>query len=255
MKNTEDFKIFWWFALVLAIGYYLFGRWGSLIKGESSYFDAVVFIVWVGICLAPVFQEMDLFGVKLKQQVDDLKKDLNHQLLMMKTELKSSIEVSSANQNTISVNTSAEPARDSEIPRLEAAINKILESKGVSTNNHYLPEPNDVSVEMFKVRSAFEQLVLEYTYENKPVMVSTIGRVSSFENSRRRGFSLGRTLSELRRISPISDEVLSGVSEIISICNYAIHGEKLSEKQIELVRKSSPSLYKALENEFREHYL
>jgi len=174
MKNTEDFKVFWWFVLVTSIGYYLFGRWESLIDGKSSYFDVVVFVVWVGICLAPLFQEMDIFGVKLKQQVDDLKKDLNHQLLMMKTELKSSIEVSSANQNTISVNTSAEPARDSEIPRLEAAINKILESKGVSANNHYLPEPNDVSVEMFKVRSAFEKLVLEYIYENKPVMVSYV---------------------------------------------------------------------------------
>lgn len=255
MKNTENFKTFWWFTLVSVIGYYLFDRWGSLIDGKSSYFDIVVFVIWVGICLAPLFQEMDIFGLKLKQQVDDLKKDITHQLLIMKTELKSSIDVSNANQNTISVNTSNEPARDSELPKIEEAINKILEDKGISSNNNDLPKPNEVSVEMFKVRSAFEQLVLKYTYENRPVMVSTIEMAPFlYENNRRKVFSLGRTLNELRRISPISSDVLSGVSEVISICNYAIHGEKLSDKQIEFVRNSSPSLYKALENEFQEHY-
>ena len=40
-----------------------------------------------------------------------------------------------------------------------------------------------------------------------------------------------------------------GAQEIISICNYAVHGEKLTDKQISFVRESSSGLLKALELE------
>ncbi|GAB3535809.1 hypothetical protein [Photobacterium alginatilyticum] len=248
MKNTENFKTLWWGILVVVIGFYLFGRYDQLIEGKPSYFDVVVFLVWVGVSLAPIFQEMDIFGVKLKQQVDELRKDLSYQLSILKTEIKSSIDVSSANQNNISVNTSQEPPKDSEIPQLKEEINKILQEKGiVNTTGNQLPAVDDVSVELFKVRLAFEKLVMSYTYDNRP-MISSDGR-------RRNSFSLGRVINELRKLSPISPDVLGGVSEVISICNYAIHGEKPSENQLDFVRSSSSNLYQALESEFRTHYL
>ncbi len=99
MKNSENLKTVWWGTLVIVIGFYLYGRYPKLIEGNPSYFDVVVFVIWIGVCLAPIFQEMDLFGVKLKQQIDDLKKDVNHQLSILKTEIKASIEVSNANSN------------------------------------------------------------------------------------------------------------------------------------------------------------
>ena len=218
-----------------------------MISGKPSYFDLVVFVVWVGICLAPIFQEMSFLGFKFKQQIEELKKDINHQLSIMKTEIRSSIEVSNANQNHISVNASPEPARDSEIPQLEEAINKILKSKGIDQADYQLPEASPIVIEMFKVRLSFEHLVNRYTSENTPVIATDI--------SRRRGYSLGRTLSELRKSSYLSQDVLAGVSEIISICNYAIHNEKVSDKQVEFVRKSASNLYRALEGELSENRL
>ena len=217
----------------------------------SSFFDVVVFLVWVGVCLAPIFQELNLFGVKLKQQVNELKKDLNHQLSMMKVELQSSIEVSNANQNHISVNTAQEPPKDSDIPQLEKTIEKLLAQKGIVGETYHVPEVDDISVEMFKVRLAFERLISEYTYGNHVGLISRI----SYEATRKRTLSLGRMLSDLKKVSPISPDILDGVSEIISICNYAIHGEKLSETQVDFVRRSHSNLYKALDSEFREHYL
>ena len=237
MKNTENFKTLWWGILVVVIGFYLFGRFDQLVAGKPSYFDVVVFLVWVGVCLAPIFQEMNIFGLKFKQQIDELKKDLNHQILLMKTEIQSSIEVTNANQNHISVNTSHEPSRDSELSQLEGAITKILEDRGLGKQDYDLPEISNVSVEMFKVRLAFEQLMSRYTSENIPWL------------SRRKGYSLGRILSELRKYSPISESVLDGVTEVVNICNYAIHNEKISEKQISFVRNSSSNLYQALEQE------
>ncbi|MDS1873212.1 hypothetical protein [Vibrio vulnificus] len=247
MKNSENFKTLWWAILVVTIGFYLFGRYEQLIAGKPSYFDVVVFLVWVGVALAPIFQEMDILGVKLKQQVEELRKDISHQLSILKTEIKSSIDVSNANQNHISVNTSSEPPKDTELPRLEQEINKILQDKGIiSFTGEQLPEVNELSVELFKVRLSFEQLVNKYTLNNEPVL--------SVDARRKMQMSLGRTLHELRKVSPISSEVLMGVSEILSICNYGIHGEEVTKNQIEFVRTSAPRLYKALESEFRTHY-
>lgn len=247
MRNSENFKTVWWGILVIAIGYYLFDRFPKLVEGKPSYFDAIVFIVWIGVCLAPIYQEMNILGFKFKQQFDELKKDINHQLSIMKVELQSSIEVSNANQNHISVTTSSEPPKDSEIPQLEAALDKILKSRGLGETDYQLPEVSSDSVEMFKVRLAFERLVNKYTSENTPMLATDI--------SRRRGYPLGRILNELRKYSSISDGVINGVIEVINICNYGIHNEKISEKQLSFVRNSSSSLYKALEQELRENGL
>lgn len=245
MISSENFKKAWWFILVIVIGFYLFERYEQMIGGKPSNLDLIVFLVWVCICLAPLFQEMSIFGIKLKQQIDDMKKDLNYQLSMMKIELQSSIDVSNANQNHISVNTSNEPHRDSELPEFEEKMTSFLKAKGLLGKDYELPEASQIAVEMFKVRLAFERLVADHTSENTYMVATDI--------SRRRKFTVGRTLNELRRYSPISGHVLEGVSEIISICNYAIHNEKLSEKQIDFVRNSASSLYHALETEFREH--
>jgi hypothetical protein len=247
MRNSENFKTVWWGILVVVIGYYLFDRYPELVASKPSYFDAIVFIVWIGVCLAPIYQEMNILGFKFKQQFDDLKKDINHQLSMMKVELQSSIEVSNANQNHISVNTSSEPPRDSEIPQLEASIDQILKSRGSERTDYQLPDVSPDSVEMFKVRLAFERLVNKYTSENISMLATDI--------SRRKGYSLGRILNELRKYSSISDGVINGVIEIINICNYGIHNEKISEQQLNFVRKSSSSLYIALEQELRENGL
>lgn len=127
--------------------------------GKPTYFDSIVFIVWVGIRLAPIFQEMDLFGVKLKQDIQDLKKDLSHQLAILKTEITSSIEVSSANSNQVYVNTTPSPPKDSEIPDLTAQIQDALTKPGIKpdeTENLREKYSGSIETEMFEIRLAFE---------------------------------------------------------------------------------------------------
>lgn len=229
---------------------YLFSSYESLMAGSAKNLDIVVFVVWIAVCLAPLFQELNIFGLQFKQQIEDLKKDFGYQLSILKTEIRSSIEISSANQNNISVHTSNEPPKDSELPKIEEEINRILLEKGIIKGaDHWLPFDNDPAVEMFKIRFAFELLVSKNTYENR------VTTVLESNYSRRRVVSLGKTLNDLRGNSNISVDVLGGVSEIISICNHAIHGVKLSENQLEFVRSSASSLYKALESEFRFNYL
>lgn len=238
MKNSENFKTVWWGILVIVIGFYLYGRYPKLIEGNPSYFDVVVFVIWIGVCLAPIFQEMDLFGVKLKQQIDDLKKDVNHQLSILKTEIKSSIEVSNANSNQIYFQSGAVPPTDSEIPDLSEQIQRTLDKMGITAAqddvHDYGVDP--IHVEMFKVRLSFENLLREY---------------SDIDDKYRRRYSVGKLLNDLRNYEAISKNVLHGVMEVISVCNYAVHGEPLSKAQIAFVRESAPGLLKALKNELQ----
>ncbi len=238
MKNTENFKTLWWGILVIVIGYYLGVRFPKLIEGSPSYFDVVVFVIWICICLAPIFQEMDIFGVKLKQQIDDLKKDVSHQLAILKTEIKSSIEVSNANSNQIYFQSGAVPPKDSEIPNLSEEIQRTLNRMGiVPTQESYDDFGVDpIHVEMFKVRLAFENLLREY---------------SGLDESYKRRYSVGKLLNDLRNYEGISKQVLTGVMEVISVCNYAVHGEPLTKTQVAFVRESAPGLLKALKNELQ----
>lgn len=235
MKNSENFKIFWWLVLVVVIGLFLYGRYDALIKGKPSYFDTIVFIVWIGVCLAPIFQEMNLFGVKLKQDIDDLKKDLSHQISILKTEITSSIELSSANNNQIYVNTNQEPPKDSEIPDLTVKIQEAISKLGIKpeeTENQEQNVSQSIEAEMFEVRLAFEKLLRRYSFAS--------GRDG-------RKTSIGKMLNNLKSLEGMPKEIVAGSQEVISICNYAVHGEDITSDQIYFVRQSAPGLLKALE--------
>lgn len=236
MKSSENFKTVWWGILVILIGYYLFGRYPSLIEGNPSYFDVVVFLVWIGVCLAPIFQEMDIFGVKLKQKIDDLNKDLNHQLSILKTEIKSSIDVSNANSNQIYFQNGTAPPKDSEIPDISEEIQRTLKKMGITPAQEFPDdyEVDPIHVEMFKVRLAFENLLREY---------------SGVDEKYRRKYSVGKLLNELRNYEAVSKQVFHGVMEVISVCNYAVHGEPVTKAQVAFVRESAPGLLKALAKE------
>lgn len=238
MKSSENFKAVWWGTLVIVIGLYLWGRYPKLIEGSPSYFDAIVFGIWISVCLAPIFQEMDLFGIKLKQQIDDLKKDVNHQLSQMKTKLKLSIEVSNANHNQIYFQSGMVPPKDSEIPNLPEQIQRTLNQMGITPAAEETEEfsVDPIHVEMFKVRLAFEYLLREY---------------SGISEKYRRRYSAVKLLSEICNYKGVSKQVLHGAMEVFSVCNYAVHGEPLTRAQISFVRESAPSLLKALKNELQ----
>ena len=185
-----------------------------------------------------LFKEIDLFGIKLKQQIDDLKKEVNHQLSILKTEIKSSIEVSNANSNQIFFQSGAAPPKDSEIPNLSDQIRRTLDELGIATGQDgaYDYGVDPIHVEMFKVRLSFENLLREH---------------ADIDERYRRIYSVGKLLSDLKRYDRISKNVLNGAMEVISVCNYAVHGEQLSTAQIAFVRESAPGLLAALKSELQ----
>lgn len=243
MINSNNFKIVWWAILIIALGSYLFLRQDQLIGGNPTYFDVVVFLVWMAVCLAPLFKDIKLFGLELKQDIEQLKKDISHQLTLMKIELQSSIDVSSSNTSHVHINGGAPiPANDAEIPDIKQQIAETLREFGLGAGKTELAELpfahgiQKESIDLFRVRLSFEKLINEYS------------RLSGIDPRR---YPMHRVLRELQKNEKISPNVINGVLEIMAICNYAVHGEDVSEKQIAFVLESATGLYRALTKELQ----
>ena len=245
MVNSNNFKFIWWAILVISLGGYLYLRQEKLIAGSPTYFDVVVFLVWMSICLAPIFKDVKLFGLELKQDIEQLKKDISHQLAIMQVQLQSSIDISSSNTSHVHINNSAPiPATDSEILNLKQQISETLKEFGIAKANveeQLLIFASDVpkeSLDLFKIRFSFEKLINEF---------SPVFGIDS------RRLPLHINLRELQKNGRVSSDIVRGVLEVIAICNYAIHTAQASKNQISFVIDTAPGLYTALKRELREN--
>ena len=88
--------------LILLLGAFLVCRLGDLAEGRSSALDITVFLVWASLLLSPLFSETSLFGVKLKQIVDDATSEVKREITDTRNELAAAISV----QNVVSQNVS-----------------------------------------------------------------------------------------------------------------------------------------------------
>ena len=83
MKFPNWFRILWWVLLLIPLTLFLIQRYSDLVAGRAVSADIVVLLIWVGLALAPVFQEVHLFGFKLKQEVQEIHNKLDSLELKM----------------------------------------------------------------------------------------------------------------------------------------------------------------------------
>ncbi|SRR6266404_1573780 len=120
MKLPNWFKIVWWIVLLAFLTTYLGQRYSDLRSGRSVPIDVVVFLIWFGLLLAPLFNEISFFGLKLKQQVESLRRELIEQVQTLKSEIQNTIQ--------ISPNITIAPP-DSQLPKIEQEIRRVLDQK------------------------------------------------------------------------------------------------------------------------------
>lgn len=127
------------------------------------------------------------------------------------------------------------PPRDSEIPDLTEEVQRMLTEMGIKTVSNEQAEYGieQTHVEMFKVRLSIENLLRQYYSEN------------GLDHTRN---AVSRMLNELFIREQISGQLHRSLREVISICNYAVHGKSLSKEQIKFVKTSAPALITALKN-------
>lgn len=76
MKLSNWFKIAWWSFLLVALSYAIFVRFPSFKEGNATAIDSLVLVIWLALALVPIFREIELLGIKLKQESQVLPKQL-----------------------------------------------------------------------------------------------------------------------------------------------------------------------------------
>lgn len=233
MRLPNWVKILWWIFLIFLVGIILFQRKEALLSGLATPFDILAFLIFIALLLVPIFTEIELFGIKLKQQIESLKREVKTELGEIKTELRLS-QVQTVNNH---IQGFGPPPPDSKLPELNIEIEKIVNAKlkdhkiTVDKVNH-IDVPDD-SLNMFRARYNIEK-ELRRIWENKYIPENY--------TPHRRNISITQIITDLTRTELLKAEFDSILREMLSICNYAIHGKDLSRNQIFFVESNAKNV-------------
>lgn len=226
MKLPNWFKIAWWIILLLLTGFILYKRYEAITTGQSVIADVFIFLIFVALMLVPIFKEVDFFGIKLKKEIEDLKQDINIKLGDIKTEIKNS-QVQTVHNTFQGFGA---PSPDNKLPELETEIDRIVKAKmkehGVADNKSMreIVDVPDYNLQLFKIRYNIETQLRRIwgqyfdTIDFDPGVAPVIKMIPM--------------LIQQQIIDIDFSEILK---EILSICNYAIHGKSLTDKQVKFV--------------------
>jgi hypothetical protein len=236
MKLPNWFKIMWWMVVTGLVTSYLVARFPDLRAGKAVPADVVVILIWFGLLLAPIFQEVEFLGFAFKQEMQKLRDDVRSHIQSVRTELRNAVDIRTTFSPQISV---PAPPPDSQLPGLEAlvksAVAEALEAHGV---RRLQPLPTDFQVSddvafLFGVRYAIERELRRLARE----------RQIEVPPRRMGGIQLSRALSEAEVIEP---GLTNAIREVYSVSSAAIHAEDVSQAKVSFVREVGPQLVGAL---------
>lgn len=232
MKLPNWFKISWWIILLLLTGLILYKRYDAIVTGQSVIADVFIFLIFVALMLVPIFSEIEFFGIKLKKEIEDLKQDLNIKLGDIKNEIKNS-QVQTVHNTFQGF---GPPPPDNKLPELETEIDRIVKAKlkehniKSTTHLHSRIDVPDNNLQLFKVRYNIETHLRRIWEE----------RFAKGEMDDKYKYqSIMKIIQDLTKFEIIDGNFYGILREILSICNYAIHGENVTDNQMTFVIKNA----------------
>ena len=236
MKLPNWFKIAWWILLTALLTAYLYRRYPDLIVGRAVPADIVVFVIWIALLLAPLFNEVSLLGIKLKQQIDDLKEFVASQITDVRSEVRSAVDVRATFSPHFNIPL---PASDAQLPEIErrvkAAVSDALADHGIQAPPPpaQVPVPADVAF-LFATR---------YNLEKELRRIAGSRQVL---NEPRRTISVAHLIRELIQAELIERPLASAIREVYSVCSPAVHGDPVTDAQLAFAKDTGPELIATL---------
>lgn len=234
MKLPNWFKILWWIILIVLTATILYQRFDDIISGQSVSLDIFIFLIFVTLMLVPIFSEIEFFGIKLKKEIEDLKQDINIKLGDIKNEIRNN-QTQTVHQT---VQTFGPPPPDNKLPELQHEIEKFLNVKfrehGLTKDTkkvEHIDVPQD-NLLMFQVRFNIEKQLRRIWEQH----------FDGSDYPRLRHTSITRIIQDLAKFEIIDIDFYGVLREILSICNYAIHGEEVTQNQVLFVTKNAKQI-------------
>lgn len=240
MDFSKDFRTFWWGTLIICMGYYLVSRLEQLQAGKPTWFDALVFIVWIALALGPFFKEMEFLGFKLKQEVAKLKEHVTSEIASIRTTIQTTVDQRQSVTSSLMVG--YPPPLDSQLSNIQEqirvavreAVGSVVETQRPPSTQAVEPPPDETQL-LFAARLALEK---ELRIIHRPA-ISGISDVRRFE-------PIQRITEALVRNEVITPDIGHAIREVYSVCSLAVHGEDVSPAKVDFVRNTAPELISAL---------
>ena len=235
MKLPNWFKISWWIFLIVLMIVLLYPRYPTFIDGGASSIDLIIFIILLAVMISPLFEEYSLLGFSFKKEVEKLKSDVREEVASLKNEIHNSINFNPQFIYPL-------PPPDSQLPDLEErvknAVESVLESQGInriSLQAHQINTPDDANY-LFNVRYNIEK-------ELRRIWNNNFG-----QEDIRRPIAITQMAGMLAKSELIPQKLVHAIREVYSVCSPAIHGEEVSEAQLNFVKDVAPMLINTLKN-------
>lgn len=134
-----DTKVAWvvWTVLVVVLSVIVLCRFASLASGQAVGLDAVVFLILVGILLAPMFPHVELFGLTLRRQIDEQFNDVKSKINNLSATIQSQVNINLAQGTTDLEFKPSENVQATVTPKRSAMEHKILKTFWTQQVNRY----------------------------------------------------------------------------------------------------------------------
>ncbi|MDE7334284.1 MAG: hypothetical protein K2O16_19060 [Lachnospiraceae bacterium] len=220
-------KNIWYSFLLLISTLYVFYYRYELYQLKTLNARNLVFLIWIGLLLLPLFSEMELLGVKIKKAVESANKEIKDDIRGIEQQLQE-LTITNSMANHIQIGAPALPSEEKleELMQLVRGLNKKEDNTG-GMDEEEMPKEKDVY--LFKVRLGIEKAIVP--------LYESVGS----ENDRRR-FGLAYMIKRL-----VQHEILDGMTadlimEVVGIANRGVHGEIISDEYINFVRQVYPRI-------------
>jgi hypothetical protein len=236
LKLPNWFKVLWWLMLTSLLTIYLYRRYPELANGRAVPADIVVFVIWVALLLAPLFNEVSLLGITLKQQIEELKTFVASQITDVRSEVRSAVDVQATFSPHFNI---PSPASDSQLPemerRIKSAVSDALADHGILAP----PPPAQVPV-------STDVAFLFATRYNLEKELRRIGETRNMFGMMHRPLPALRLTRSLVDADLLEPRLANAIREVYSVCSPAIHGEPVTDAQVAFVKDVGPALIATL---------
>jgi hypothetical protein len=227
MKLPDWFRIVWWILLLLFLCVLLWYRFSAISSGAAVPADVFLFLVFIAVALAPLFQEVSFFGLKFKQELKDLKTEVRE----LGMEVRNTIDV----RNQFSPTFTLFPTLPADqLEKVAMEVKRRAETKEVASRE---PDIEFVSTEtefFFRTRYALEQ------------ELRRLYRVQSASADVERPVPIGTITRALLGSQQIDRDAAIAAEEIYRITSRVIHGGEIMPAQAKFVYDVSSWLLRDL---------
>src|SRR5688572_23793223 len=94
MRFWKKFKIIRWLAVVALLTVVLSYRITAFVAGGATAVDFGLVVIWALLFLAPIYVEVSVGGVTLKQQIENVRDEIKSDVASVRSELRAIIGIS-----------------------------------------------------------------------------------------------------------------------------------------------------------------